>query len=66
VTVLVDNRFDQATHPVHQLKFDWYQSGVGMGRIGQKIVKILRSSGSYRSRLGEAQVQTARQKRQVA
>ena len=25
VSVLVDNRFDQRTHPVHQLKFDWYQ-----------------------------------------
>ena len=27
VSVLVDNRFDQRTHPVHQLKFDWYQGG---------------------------------------
>ncbi|CAE7775186.1 GUSB [Symbiodinium pilosum] len=27
VTVLVDNRFDRVTHPVHQQKYDWYQGG---------------------------------------
>ncbi|CAE7606314.1 uidA [Symbiodinium natans] len=27
ITVLVDNRFDHISHPVHQLKYDWYQGG---------------------------------------
>ncbi|CAE7939541.1 GUSB [Symbiodinium necroappetens] len=27
IAVLVDNRFDPVTHPVHQIKYDWYQGG---------------------------------------
>ncbi|CAE8723878.1 unnamed protein product, partial [Polarella glacialis] len=27
VTILVDNRFDRRTHPVHQPGYDWYQAG---------------------------------------
>ena len=44
ITVLVDNRFDPVTHPVHQIKYDWYQGGRAT-KEGERECLLARGEG---------------------
>ena len=49
IAVLVDNRFDPVTHPVHQNKYDWYQGGEPRSESRERAERAEREREKERS-----------------